>query len=296
MKFGLGIILYYPDEKVLQRLFEYSKIFKDLIIIDNTDKPNYINKKIELDFNCYITEKKNLGMTKALEIIFNEARNKNIDWLLTMDQDSDFSNKNILEMMSIIEDNNSNTASIFCPNYRKIYYDVKEKKEVLGKPAIKDSDFEYVNFSMTSGSFIKLKDLENFIFKKDFFIGYVDNDLSYYLIDKGFNILMVKKIVFNQRVGEIVSNSFYNKTFKIVRHKEDRYYYMIRNNFYLQQKYKNNKKIKKLLKFGNFRIIINIFLGEKNKIKKLKYSFKGYKDFKKNIDGKIGSLVEEERV
>lgn len=284
MNFGIGVILYNPDKFVYERLKEYRKVTNYLFIIDNTETKNEISNEIKKNFPLYHRSGKNEGMSVALNKIFDEALLKDIDWVLTMDQDSDFSNDSIEKMLNLIK-NEQAEAAIYCPNYRKIYID-KDGNDYFGPYAIDKTKIKEVSFSMTSGSFCRMSDIKDVLPLVDLFIGYVDNDLCLELLQNKKKIKMIGSIGFSQRVGSEVTANFYNKFFRIVHHNELRYYYMTRNNLFLQRKYNKNKFFKRTLLKNLVRIHINILLGEKNKVKKIKYSYKGYLDYKNGENGK----------
>lgn len=287
MKFGIGVILYNPDKHVFSRLKLYEKVSDVLYIIDNTELENNNCSIIANEFDNYVRQGVNSGMSTALNIIFERGNDDGVDYLLTMDQDSDFSEVSIKKMLDFIASNDDNDIAVFCPNYRKIYIDL-DGEEKFGSYAISTNENKVVDFSMTSGSFCKMSEINKILPLNNLFIGYVDNDICYDLITKNKRILMVGGIGFSQRVGGKVRFSLYNKMFQIIHHNEIRYYYMTRNNLYLQKKFKGNKKIIFNLIANLFRIHINILLGEKQKIKKIKYSYEGYVDFK---NGKIGKKI-----
>lgn len=287
MKFGIGVILYNPDKHVFSRLKLYERVSDVLYIIDNTEIENSNCRIIAREFDNYVRQERNLGMSTALNLIFERGNADEVDYLLTMDQDSDFSGISIKKMLDFIDNNDDSNISIFCPNYRKIYID-SNGEERFGPYAISTEDNKVVDFSMTSGSFCKMSEINKILPLTNLFIGYVDNDICYNLIIKNNKILMLGEIGFSQRVGGEVKFNLYNKLFQIIHHNEIRYYYMTRNNLYLQKKFKGNKRITFNLIANLFRIHINILIGEKDKVKKIKYSYKGYVDFK---NGKIGKKI-----
>lgn len=284
MRLAIGIIVYNPNNLVLERVKKYLQVTNHVFIYDNSEEPGDISKQIEKKVDYYINEKNKSGLTGALTELFNVSKNKRMDYLLTMDQDSDMSNESIYEMLKFIENCDEENISIYCPNYRKIYGD--GDKESFGKIAIKKDENKYVNFSMTSASFCKVDDIYEILPLSNLFIGYVDNEICYSLIKNNKKILMIGSIIFNQRVGNSVKGTKYNKFFNVLNHSPKRYYYMTRNNLYLQEKFDNEIKIRRELRISLLRIYFNIVIGEKNKLEKIKYSFKGYKDYKNGKYGK----------
>lgn len=287
MKFSIGVIVYNPDASVVSRLKKYRELTKNIYIFDNTEVINPYCQEIENEFENYISFKKNLGMSMALNYLFDCSFKKDDDYMLTMDQDSDFSNEDILNMLDVINQNTNSKIVMFCPNYRKIYESKYKDEPNFGKYSIDNDTVKEVNFSMTSGSFCNVKELKKYFPLENLFIGFVDNDLCFEIISDEKKILMVGNIKFSQRVGSPVSGSAFNKFFRVVYQNEERYYYMTRNNLILQKKYKKNIKIKLLLVVSLLRIHINILIGEKQKLLKIKSCLKGYTDYKKEILGPI---------
>lgn len=292
MKFGIGVILYNPDIAVIDRLKEYNDLTNNLIIFDNSVSTNEISEEISDNFKYYHRNSSNVGMSGALNYIFNKAMELELDILLSMDQDSDFLNVKIKSMLNIMSKDVSDEVAIYCPNYRKLYTDVKSGVEVKSNLKINSNVNKNVNSCMTSGSFYRMKMLKNIGKLDNLFIGYVDQDICYNLISKGYKIQMIGGISFNQRVGKPVESNFKNRLLRVIRHTNDRYYYMIRNNLYLQKKYMNNREITSELRRGMLRILLNIVIGEKEKNEKIKACIKGRRDFKNNTMGK--KLLEED--
>lgn len=289
LKFGIGVIVFNPDEKVIARLLKYESYTKNIIIYDNSVDNNAVSEKISKLFKYYYKNGENNGMSGALNLIFNKSIEFDYDILLTMDQDSEFSNENIDLMLHKMTNERQNNTAIYCPNYRKLYFDKNTNKEIASQAKININENKNVLSCMTSGSFYKVKFLEGLLNLEDLFIGYVDQDICYNLISRGYKILMIGSISFDQRVGGEIKNNVINRLFKVLHHTNSRYYYMIRNNLYLQKKYKNNHQIVSELKKGIVRILFNIVFGEKDKFEKIEFSIYGMKDFKNGILGKISS-------
>lgn len=292
IKFGVGVIVYNPDDSVFERLMEYAKITKYLIIFDNSDKINSVSEKISSNFSSYYFHIDNIGMSGALNKIFKVSIELGLDILLTMDQDSDFSNDSILRTLKIMRNKIEPDVAIYCPNYRKIYLDETSGEEVQSKCKIDRNRIVTVDYAMTSGSFYRVETLGQLLPLDNLFIGYVDQDICYSLRIKQYTIKMIGEVIFDQRVGEKVSNSFINRIFRTIYQGKERYFYMFRNNLYLQNKYKDHREIKSSLIKNLIRISINLLLFEKNKLKKIKYSIYGVRASNRE---EMGKLVNKEK-
>lgn len=283
MKIAIAVITYNPDNCVVERINKYSKLDYSVLVFDNSEEK--IDPKIALLSNKYWHNGTNIGMSGALKQIFQYTEGK-YDYVLTMDQDTEFNNSDINALIEVAKhDNEKNQIGIYCPNNRKIYRG-KNGTFLYGKKHISETGNMYVRFSMTSASLVNCDAIRDIKFE-DLFIGYVDNDLSYELLKKGYKIKMIGSICMNQHVGKTLIGNWYNKIFRIVNLSDERYYYMVRNNLYLQNKNKINRRVKMELKFNLIRILINILIGENRKIRKIRFCFYGWKDFKKGELGKI---------
>lgn len=288
MKFGVSIIYYNPSEVVLKRLEEYSKIFNFVFIADNSDNPKFDVRKELLRFPnvTYLSMKGNMGMSKAISASVDWANDNSLDFLLTLDQDSLFDEINIRKMIDFIEANDDSSVGIYVANERKIYKDRKTGLNKFGKYCVPTNQIKSVSFCLTSTSFIRIKAINKIMPLTDYFISYVDNFISYGLIEEGYKLLKVGNVQFNQQIGESVYYNFFVDKLRIIHHKEIRYYYMARNNRYFNDICKERK-----LKFRNnllfFHLILNIFLAESNKFKKIKAIKLGIKDYKNKVYGKL---------
>ncbi|MCI1903079.1 MAG: glycosyltransferase [Enterococcaceae bacterium] len=290
MIFGIGVIVYNPNVQVLERIKKYHQLTKYVIIFDNSENITNINKRIEAVSDKYYFRAENIGMSGALNQIFKVSIEINLDILLTMDQDSEFDKEEIKKMLYYISKSKEKNIAIFCPNYRKLYKDTYGNP-VPGKFSIAQKENKNVSFSMTSGSFMKVSLLEQLLPLSDLFIGYVDHEVCYKLVENNKRILMVGNIFFDQEVGELVNNNLFNRFFRVIHHKKIRYAYMFRNNMYLSDVYKNNKQLRNKLRINRIRLLINILVGENKKIEKIKGCLMGMKLYR---EGKYGKIEEME--
>lgn len=272
------VVLYNPNiQEVVSNINSYIKILEKLYIIDNSKKENYMKLKKYMQDKTkikYIWLRENKGIAKALNIGKKLAVNEEADYLLTMDQDSSFED-NLKEMIEWILENEASMkeVAIVSPfhNIRqgKSKQDIEEKRNV-----------------MTSGNLLNLKLIRNIgEFNEDFFIDEVDNEFCYRIREKGYKIMCFNKVVLKHKLGELKDYRY----FFVTNHNYIRRYYITRNKCYIIKlfPYLKNEYVKSL--FADF---FKIIFFEKDKLKKIKYFFKGIQDFYNN---KIGKLEEEFR-
>ena len=284
------IVSYNPDKNLLDSVNLLISQVEKIIIVDNgsiEEKRKDIssikdidNERIEIIFN-----EENLGIATALNIGVREALKQGFNWILTMDQDSKAS-KDMVEKMfevynNIDEKERKSILSIF-PNFVDKRIQSIEENSVM-------NTYEYVDADITSGNLVNSEVFDKVGFFDDsLFIDLVDTDFCMRLNEKNIKMIKVRDAILYHSLGESQSvKSIFGK-FNTSNHSALRRYYMTRNRFYIWEKYKDLNSFtlnrdKKLFK----KEFIKIILGEKDKVNKIKMVFKGYKDYKKGIRGKL---------
>lgn len=284
------IVSYNPDNNLFDSVNLLINQVNKIIIVDNGSKDEKIKninsisnidkEKIQVIFN-----KENLGIATALNIGVKEALDQDYKWILTMDQDSKAS-INMIEKMfevykGISEDERKEILSIF-PNF------VDERIQSIEENSDMKA-YEYVDADITSGNLLKAEVFDKIGFFDDsLFIDLVDTDFCMRLNEKNIKMIKVRDAILYHSLGESQSvKSIFGK-FNTSNHSALRRYYMTRNRFYTWEKYKDLNSFtlnrdKKLFK----KEFVKIILGEEDKINKIKMVFRGYKDYKKGIRGKL---------
>src|SRR4051812_49217623 len=98
MRLAGTIILFYPDNDVIENILSYIDIVEKLYVIDNSENKNVdlVNQITTLDKVSYLHNGENRGLAQTLNRAAELAILEKFDLLLTMDQDSYFE-KNIAE-------------------------------------------------------------------------------------------------------------------------------------------------------------------------------------------------------
>lgn len=276
MKLAGVVVIYNPTEDINDCIKTYIDHIERLYIIDNSkvDNSDLIlkNKKIK-----YIPNYKNLGIAKALNMGANLAYEDGFDFLLTMDQDSKFKGDNLVKLIDYSKKCDANKVGIISP-----WHKTKENKEAPKKAV------EEVLEVMTSGNIVNLKLWKRIKgWKEYFFIDNVDIEYCMNLNKHGYKVIRYNKSFLEHSLGNITKRKLLWKTVYCSNHNYIRQYYMIRNLFYLEELYKNDypDNIKKMKRgaLGRFK---NILVFEKDKYRKIRNMYRGYRDYKKSIKGK----------
>lgn len=248
MKIGAVVILYHPDEEVINNIVSYSKFCQKIFVFDNTDplKNNFI-KLIKAIPNCiYLNDGENKGIATRLNQAALLATEHSFDWLLTMDQDSSFDN--IEKYINC------------CFNYHQ-----KDKVAVFGVQhehiSMKSDQCNAlpVKQIITSGSLLNLNLYQHIgHFNEDLFIDQVDFDYCYRAIQNNFQLIRFDNVFLNHSIGKSTIHRS-PKYFKIVKrslHSPVRIYYMVRNFLYMKYKYEN--EFKKEITLSKLDLMIRI--------------------------------------
>lgn len=284
------IISYNPDNNLLDSVNLLKNQVEKIIIVDNGSKKEKVKninlirdidkEKIEVIFN-----EENLGIATALNIGVKEGLKQGYNWILTMDQDSKCSDNMVKKMFEVYngidEKERRDILSIF-PNF------VDERIQSIEENSDM-SPYEYVDADITSGNLLKAEVFDKVgLFDDSLFIDLVDTDFCMKLNEKNIKMIKVRDAILYHSLGESQSVKSVFGKFNTSNHSALRRYYMTRNRFYTWEKYKDLNSFtlnrdKKLFK----KEFVKIILGEKDKMNKIKMVFKGYKDYKKGIRGKL---------
>ena len=269
-----GIVLYNPD---LYRLKEnikniYTQVEKIVLVNNNSINFNEVKKLYENDSKIHIiSNSENIGVAAALNQIIHFCNKNNIEWALTLDQDS-------VCPSSIIHEFEKYTAfekvAIICPK-------IIDRKIELTEVNNEVEDFEFVKRCITSASLTNAQICKTLgFFDERMFIDYVDFDYCETVIKNDYKIIKVNTTSLLHQIGDSKLISLFGKKIIVYNHSPIRKYYFTRNMIYYIKKHKDTIDVSgtylKLIK----RSIITVCF-ESQKIKKIKMIIKGIRDSKK---------------
>jgi len=273
------ITLYNPDDAVIYRINAILPFIEKLFVVDNSkfENENIINSFKDNQKVEYIFNNDNIGIAASMNIAIKKSIELNFDYLLTMDQDSEFENDSLIILISnLVRDKN---IALYSPYHKNKFF--------TNPPANKQ--IEEVFDVMTSGNLLNLKVLKEVgFFREDYFIDYVDIEYCMRLRKNGYKIVRINNSILNHNEANLMKRKLLGKTVYPPNHKPFRWYFKIRNFFYIKEEYQKlfpeyfRKEKKNIL-----NNILKAILFEPSKILKLKYIIKGFIDYKKNIKGKL---------
>ena len=275
------VVLYNPDEKVLNNIKTYLDSVQVLFAIDNSENPraNFVTELVNISGKIeYIAMHGNQGISKALNIAAMSAIERSCTWLLTMDQDSSASPDMINLMLDCAQLPSSSNVGLISP-----YHWVDPENYCPGKTAC-----EEVLTAMTSGNLLSLSAFRDVgCFREDFFIGYVDLEYCLRLRKNGFSILQSNRAVLTHELGKLSKHKLLWATLSTTNHPAIRLYYRTRNRLETMNLYRHDfPEFAKHEMSAMFKELVKILFFEKDSLSKLKSAFKGYVHYKKKTFGK----------
>jgi len=278
MKLAAVVVFYFPSEKNIKNINNYIDVVDKVIVVDNSD--DEIERMKNTEKIEYIKLGENKGIAYALNVGAKRAIEDKYKYLLTLDQDSKMSKEIVLSMIKFLKKTKEKKIGLISP-----YQDIDSKEDVL------NGEYEDMIEVMTSGNIIDLNAYQEIKGFKDWlFIDCVDTDYCMNLHKHRYKVLRLNNIVMKHELGNLVVHKLFNKEYPCYNHNPMRRYYIVRNNLYINQMYKDlyPEYCQRLLRIQKGQVK-RIIAFEKNKINKLKMMFRGYKDFKKGIKGKLNN-------
>lgn len=269
IKVCAGIVLYNPEIERLKKniagiidqvdiLYVFDNCSSNIIEIEQMLQPY---KKIVL-----IRSKKNEGIAVAVNRMVDAALKDGCKWFLALDQDSVCPSNMILEFSKYT---GVEKVAIICPRP----FDVR--KAAIDDTKEPRTKYEYVQYAITSGSFLNLDIFKRIgSFDEFLFVGLIDTDYCMRVNINEYCIIRCNNVIMDQEFGEITPSRFekifvrIGKTLHIklilkLAYKRKvspmRVYYATRNQLYFIKKYKNyineNKEKSKLIIGSVFTIL-----------------------------------------
>ena len=276
MKFCAIIALYNPNETNLKCISEYIKYFDLCIFVDDSEvrRKDEVERYIDLKKEEYVYNWNggNVGLAKSINNGINILADKNMDWIVFMDQDSDWEKDCFYLYKTKIMSQKENKM-IFSPNYC-----IERKRNK------KFSDIKKVEWSMLSGLCVRYDDLITIgLFNENLFIDGLDIEWCERAKEKGYTIYCVGEAFLKHKPAETISLNLFGKP--IIKYgvaSPERYYYQFRSNDYIIRKYHS----KVALKYQIVKILKVIVLFD-NKAAYIKAFMKAIIDSRTNRWGRI---------
>lgn len=269
-----GIVSYNPD---IIRLNEninaiYPQVDKVLIVDNNSDNLSGIERVVMKYRNAILIKNNdNLGIAKALNQIMETGLNEQVDWILTLDQDSVVTDSLILQYRQYID----------LPNVGMLTCIIKDRNAKGITSSEIEGEYEEVPRCYTSGCLTKVSAWnDSGHFDEKMFIDYVDYDMCMKLRECGYKIFRVNQIGLLHELGHSKDVKLFNKKYVVSNHSPKRKYFIVRNWLYYNKKHSKILNLRQEYK-GFLRFVIFTIIYEPNKLLKIKAMVHGALDSRK---------------
>ncbi len=289
LRIGAVMVTYHPDSAVFENIVKLAEQVSELVIVDNGSDQDFWERLAEqypdIKFSK-ITNPKNLGIATAFNLGARALLASKCDFVMTFDQDSTLPANYVDQMLEMYFEAKKVFGEI---GVFGTYYRDENSGIVFPNHFKSNSDFVMLESTISSGNLIPAATfLKIGFFRDDFFIDAVDTEFHLRAHNAGLPLVLTRKLVLPHCLGKQSMARVLWIDFPLTSHNHIRRYYMARNRTLTYQMYAKQYP-------SWFRLELRMFLGdfltmiiyEKDKFRKLKYTFKGIFD---GIQGKTGEL------
>jgi rhamnosyltransferase len=278
MKAACCVVVYNPDDSVAKNISTYSPFVEEVFVVDNSDTPNeeVLNKINAVGQNIKVFPMNgNKGIAAALNVGLNAASERGYKYLLTMDDDSYFTDDTLSKYLSRAEE-------IFTQEEKVIQIGIHNSGDKDDDMVVNNENPEWL---ITSGSIMEVeKSIAVGGFLEKLFIDEVDREFCYRASASGYKMRRVLDLTMQHNLGSPIRGKLFGREFEAMGHSKVRKYYIFRNCTYVMMTYPQTRKPYRHFLFATW---LKTILVEDDKINKLKYMRMGKRDARK---GKFGKL------
>jgi rhamnosyltransferase len=287
------IVSFDPDQTIIESVRQLTQQVAKIIIVDNGSAENgkrlvdaccQVSSRIEIIWN-----EQNLGIAAALNQGVDIALRENADWILTLDDDSVVEDQYVVRLLQAYENCRDRypgkRIGIIVPRY---VYQGKPAGKKWSKKTRTD-DFCWLKEAITSGNLVRLEVYRKAgLYRKEMFIDYVDNEFCLRIRRLGYEILEAGQATLKHAMGKVQTTKIAGIPVVYTTYSPERRYYKTRNRIWCCKTYlfRNPGWVLKDL-FLLFREILKITVTEQERVKHLRYVFKGFADGLRSRDGKL---------
>ena len=278
MKLAACVVLYNPDASVVDNIKTYASGVDEVFAVDNSDEPNasLLDRITALGDNVTIIPMHgNQGIAAALNRGLQEASRRGYGYILTMDEDSYFTDDTLQRYKDKAE-------ALFSSDEKVIQVGIHNSGD-------KDDDLvvnnETPDWLITSGSIMRVEDsLAVGGFLEKLFIDEVDREFCYRAADRGYSFRRVLDLTMQHNLGSPIRGKIFGREFEAMGHSKIRKYYIFRNCTYVMKTYPRTRKPYRHFLFATW---LKTILVEDDKMNKLKYMRMGRRDAKRGRFGRL---------
>jgi rhamnosyltransferase len=289
LRIGAVLVTYQPDNAVFENIVKLTEQVNELVVVDNGSPQDFWERLAgqypDVKFTKIINPK-NLGIATAFNLGARALLASNCDFIMTFDQDSTLPPDYVKQVLEAYFEAKTVYGQI---GVFGTYYRDENSGIVFPNHFKATSDFVIIESTISSGNLIPAATfLKIGFFRDDFFIDAVDTEFHLRAHKAGLPLVLTRKLVLPHALGKQSMARLLWIDFPLTSHNHIRRYYMARNRTLTYQMYAKHYP-------SWFRLELRMFLGdfltmliyEKDKLRKLQYTFKGIFDGIQGITGEL---------
>ncbi|MHB0980982.1 MAG: glycosyltransferase family 2 protein [Thermoleophilia bacterium] len=278
------VVLFNPDESVLQNIRTYANQVDTLFVVDNSDSPRraLVESLTSVPNLRYSHLGCNRGIAAALNVGALEASAQGYEFLLTMDQDSKASDDLVAQLAAAREQYRGFRVGLIAARHE----DPAAPRP--GTPEnLHSNHVQPVLTVITSGNLLSLRAWREVgPFADDLFIDQVDNEFCLRLHRQGYEVLLVNNLFFQHTIGNVKRYRLLGKYFYTSNHSPTRKYYIVRNRLKVSREYKKDYPAFRRFELGQIAVeATKIALFEEQRGEKLRMMLRGFLDYRAGVSG-----------
>lgn len=278
------VVLFNPDESVVQNIHTYANQVATLFAVDNSDSPQrtVVELLASIQNVQYSHLGRNRGVAAALNLAALKASDQGYDFLLTMDQDSKVSDKLVVELAGARKQYRGPRVAIVAA----VHLDPAGRGAGVSESR-GSSHVQPVLTVITSGNLLNLRAWREVGgFADDLFIDQVDSEFCLRLHRCGYEVLIVKNLFFQHTIGNIKKHRIFRTEFYTSNHSPVRKYYIVRNRLLVRKEYRYDYPAYGRFELGQIAVeTTKIILFENQRYKKLLMMLRGFGDYWLGVSG-----------
>ena len=227
------LVTYNPNIDELQKCIN-SLLNKETIIIIVKNSNEILPATITSVTNIYIIQlNDNMGIAFAQNCGLKKAKELNVDWILFSDQDTIFPQDYINQIIGKARELKLDKIGGLCPIFFDEIKGINSKVMIskMRKRKVKNEKYIQVAHTISSGTLVPLNVVDQIgLFNESLFIDFVDYEWNWRFEKNDLRLYCIPSIKIRHRLGDALVNKW---GISIVSRSLFRFYYIIRNGYYL---------------------------------------------------------------
>ena len=148
------VTLYNPELENIKQYMRYIENFDIVLFFDNSSEKSALYEELIKYKNVvYVWDGNNYGYAHSINYAFDFALTNEMDYLLTMDQDTVFEEGEIQKSITYVNAFDKNDIGIIATNFNKMYHN---KEKIVYSKCYYDKNTSEAVFAITSGNYINV--------------------------------------------------------------------------------------------------------------------------------------------